>query len=657
MIGAMLDITERKRVEGMLRESENRHRTLVEAIPDMIVRFHKNGRILYASPNVNLFAESDAGQITGKLLHHAGFPAETVNIMENALWHVLSEGHELETEHQLNGPRGQIVANCRFLPERDGLDEVVSVLSICRDITAHRKAERDYQILFTEMLNGFALHEIICDAQGVPVDYRFLAINPAFEQMTGLSAAEIIGKTVRDVLHGIEDIWIEKYGRVALTGEPTFFESYSADLDKHFEITAFQPRPMQFACIFSDVTIRKNAEKAMVDAKIAAETSSKAKSEFLANMSHEIRTPLNGIIGMLQLIQDTSLDEEQGQFLTLAMESSKRLTRLLSDILDLSRVEAGKLQMQVENFALHEIVKQIAALHEPVSLQAGVRFQVSQHPGLPSSILGDSVRLQQVLTNLIGNAFKFTTAGSITLEVSPLPSRRTGEVNVLFSISDTGCGMDENILETLFEPFVQASQGYTRRHQGAGLGLSIVKRIVELMGGTISVESELGAGTTFHVAIPFKLAPSSVAGEQRDTSAESSLAQGGFRILIAEDDMVSSMAVAKLLEKKGHRIHVVRDGEEALDALRKRNFDLVLMDVQMPIIDGVEATKRIRTGEAGWAKADIPIIAMTGYTMTGDREKFLAAGMNDYISKPVDVADVEAAMKRVLKNTLVKKTN
>jgi PAS domain S-box-containing protein len=530
------------------------------------------------------------------------------------------------------------------------------IYSVARDITERKKIEESLKITeqrFRTLLNDVDMVAV----QGYDKDRRVFYWNKASERIYGYTEREALGLKLEDLIvpggmHAvvIRDIqgWLEngtpiKAGEMILERkDETLIPVYSSHV-----MLENASGEKELYCIDVDLTEIKKVHEQLLLAKESAEAANKAKSEFLANMSHEIRTPLNGIMGMLQLIQDTSLDEEQNQFLGLAMESSKRLTRLLSDILDLARVEAGKLQMQVEAFELDALMKQIAALHEPVSLQTGVRFQVSQHPGLPSSILGDSVRLQQVLTNLIGNSFKFTTSGSVSLEINQLPSRRPGEAHVLFVVSDTGCGMDESMLEKLFEPFTQASQGNTRRYQGAGLGLSIVKRIVELMGGTISVESEIGVGTTFYVATPFKLIPSDAVGEEKSTSTGDAFAQGEFRILIAEDDMVSSLSVSRLLEKKGFHTHVAGDGQEALDALREMDFDLILMDVQMPVMDGVEATTRIRAGEAGWAKAGIPIIAMTAYSMAGDREKFLEAGMDDYVAKPVDNADVLAAMARV----------
>jgi signal transduction histidine kinase len=247
----------------------------------------------------------------------------------------------------------------------------------------------------------------------------------------------------------------------------------------------------------TDVTDRKHAEKALLAAKEQSEAANRAKSEFLANMSHEIRTPLNGILGMLQLLETTTLDEEQLHFCSLGIQSTNRLTSLLSDILDLSRVEASMMLIRSERFNLHSALTQTIDLFEPVAVQTGVTLTAHLDPGLPIWVVGDSIRLQQVLTNLIGNSFKFTQRGHVHIEAYALPSRSNDTLRVFFTIEDTGCGIAAEELGNLFQPFTQVSQGYTRNHQGAGLGLTISKQLVGLMGGNMAVESEKGVGTTF----------------------------------------------------------------------------------------------------------------------------------------------------------------
>ena len=407
--------------------------------------------------------------------------------------------------------------------------------------------------------------------------------------------------------------------------------------------------------ISMDLSDRKQAEEALLRARDLAEAANSAKSEFLANMSHELRTPLNGIMGMLQLLQLTDLTEVQEDYTDTAIQSCNRLVRLLTDILDLSRIEAGKLAIQNAPMDLSEVLRQTGDLFAPIAREKGLALRFETDPAIPRRMLGDATRLQQVLGNMVGNALKFTPQGTVRVEASLLPALQPGQCRVLFSVADTGIGIPDDKLDSLFRPFSQVTEGYTRSYQGAGLGLSICKRLVTFMGGNISVVSEPAAGTTMHFSVTFGAA----AQDAEPAPGRQSFfapALDGLNVLMAEDDHFSGILGMKLLGTVGARTRHVHNGRQALDALTQEPFDLVLMDVQMPVMDGVEATRRIRQGEAGDGVKNIPIIAMTSYAMDGDREKFLQAGMNAYVAKPVDIKELLNSIADMLRREGVRRS-
>ncbi|WP_285907531.1 response regulator [Pseudodesulfovibrio pelocollis] len=396
---------------------------------------------------------------------------------------------------------------------------------------------------------------------------------------------------------------------------------------------------------------RKANERDLLKAKEQAEAASRSKSEFLANMSHEIRTPLNGVLGMLQLAQTTDLNEIQRDYVDTALASGRSLLGIINDILDFSKIEAGKLEVITEEFDLSPFLDDVLATFRGEARDKGLALGLTLAPGTPEHLIGGKSRLRQILFNLVGNAIKFTDQGAVTITVNPLgPDPRNGRTRLLFSISDTGIGIPDDKMDHVFEPFTQVDGSYVRRHQGAGLGLGIVKRLVGLLGGAMCVESEQGNGTTVHVAIGFDAASGAIASGPAAgmTAREPRPGRTGLRLLVVEDNRVNRLMAARMLATMGHEAATANNGEEALALLEREPFDAVFMDIQMPGMNGVQATRRIREAGPGSAmNPAIPIIAITAHAMAGDREIFLEGGMDDYIAKPVERAELEAVLARL----------
>ncbi|MBU1003799.1 MAG: response regulator [Proteobacteria bacterium] len=690
------EMSERALAQSLFRSSESRLRTVFEAADEVAFvladRAGAMGRIVEFSPGAEKMFGYSRSEALGRDLSMLFDRTEARILAENM--DGIRQGSGLSGRERLMVRRtgDSFTALCSVHPVSDGEGVVSGVLAACVDISARKHSEGITYLMYriaslvgvTRDLGHLyqSLHEIIKDALGannffiglldekqdrIVFPYYADEMSDRFFEIQGVSTAQHPSLAVHVLrtgkpllitkdqklkgLHGIKprgamsEIWLGVPLRIKgrVIGVMGIQDYHDPDAFSFDDVDLMLAISQQVAMAIE----RKTNEEALLEARLAAEMASQSKSEFLANMSHEIRTPLNGILGMAELTLVSELSDDQRENLKMLRDSGQALLRVLNDILDISKIEAGKLELMQEPFSLSALVASVEQIFSVQVRRKGITLEWFVDPGLPDQLVGDSGRLRQVLVNLVGNGVKFTDRGSVTVRVEQgdvvfgdgrmVPG---APMTCRFLVEDTGCGIPPDKLGKVFDSFTQVDGSMTRRYQGTGLGLAISRRLAGMMGGGITAGSVPGVGSRFEfTAVVY------VGDGQNGQSIEASLLPlKPLRVLLAEDNKVNLLYAQRVLEGAGHVVQVAETGQKALDCLNGEVFDVVLMDIQMPDMDGMEATRRIRGGEAGEGNRDIPIVAMTAHAMKGDRERFLAVGMNDYISKPMESERINAVL-------------
>ncbi len=611
---------------------------LLEASGEGLIVTDREGRILSLNP----VAQQMIGRnldVTGQAIHDLFqcMSKSPGGAMVCPFQEVVRSGEAtILGEHRWTRPDGTVLElSATFWPRRKGL-EIIGAVVVCRDLTAEWEVQREIQ----------RVARLAEDAPNPIVEFNefgtmLYANNAMIELMNKKGGTENpIDTVLPQPLEALLRQCLE-------TKAPT--PKYEHVLDDMVLAWSFFPLSDVKQVRAYGLDITANVE--LRHAKAAAEEAAKAKGIFLATMSHELRTPMNGVLGCTQLLQETSLNGQQRELIATMQRSAEALLALVNDILDFSKIEASKMTLEVADVDLRSLTKDVVTLVAELAKRKGLALKTSIAEDIPELFRGDPVRLRQVLFNLVGNAIKFTERGSveITLSLESPAAPNTDTSIIRWTVKDTGIGMTKQQQERLFQAYSQAEASTARRFGGTGLGLMICRQLVGMMGGTIVVESTPGQGSTFSYTthlLPAIIRTTQDASEDSPVSA-STESRGPCRVLVADDNEINQVVACKFLQKLGHHVEVARNGKEAVESLGRTTYDAVLMDCEMPVMDGYEATKFIREGESGGSRR-LPIIAMTGNASLEDAHKCKEAGMDEVVTKPVTMITLRDTLERLL---------
>ncbi|MCK6393985.1 PAS domain S-box protein [Zoogloea sp.] len=642
-VGFVSDMSERQRMENALREREQQLRSLIDNMPGVCFRscMDEHWSILFISDAVERVtgwraADFIAGQITFTELIHPDDSEMVWNVVGTAL----AADRPYMIEYRLRTRSDEeIWVSETGSGKRDTHGQLQWIDGVLMDITDSKRRAAEFEGLANAVNRALAVLEI-------DTDQRIITANTPFLELTGYTLKDLCGQP-HDMLCPPSELSSDTYRRkidedlrsgqfitsdvlrLGKDGRRVWMHAtYNPIFDANGEIC-------KVTMLAQDMTERRAMELALVDAKERAEQAAAARAAFLANMSHEIRTPMNAILGFTELLMDTALDDAQRRHLGTVRASARSLLGLLNDILDTAKLDKGAMELELADFSLRAVCDQTVASLRLGATRKGLDLRLDYPDSVAEHFTGDALRIQQVLLNLLGNAIKFTEQGQVQLQVG-----MDGE-DLHLCISDTGIGIPADRLNSIFAPFAQADASTSRRFGGTGLGTTISRQLVELMGGHIRLESEVGVGSRFHVLLP--LAP----GKPQDTPAQAEQGLPPLSILVADDVAQNSELLTLLLGREGHRIVVANDGAEAVSRFGEQDFDLILMDVHMPGMDGLAAARAIRRRESHDNRAPTPIIALTASVLEEDRVAALAAGMNGFAVKPIELPRLKAEIARV----------